>query len=280
MLRPEQYVVNFKPRHDTASVVEFAIKIPNSKQSNDGAVYDQSLGIYTGSTYIPLDAKFPKEDYERLQLASEAGDISACELARKGLLSRVEGCAKDISEKYISPPVTTNFAIMFLATEGLYAEALREPGFQERLHRQYRVIIAGPTTLSAILCSLSVGFQSADIERRSGEIHTVLSAVKTEFGKFGEVLSKVKKQLGTASRSIDMTFVRTRKMAGALNNITALPADKTNRVFELLAAGDGFGDGGSASEHEELEGEETTNSGPSEQSALIGVSDGWEDDQD
>jgi DNA recombination protein RmuC len=275
MLRPEQFIVNFKPRPDTANVVEFAIKIPNSKQSSSGELYSDSLGVYSGATYIPLDAKFPKEDYERLQLASEAGDIVNSEIARKALLQRIEGCAKDISEKYIAPPVTTNFAIMFLATEGLYAEALREPGFQERLHRQYRVIIAGPTTLSAILCSLSVGFQSADIERRSGEIHTVLSAVKTEFGKFGDVLSKVKKQLGTASRSIDATFVRTRKMAGALDSITALPADKTSRVFELLAGGAGLGVG---TDEDDSSGESgVVGDVQSEQEELVGIGDGWED---
>jgi DNA recombination protein RmuC len=151
-------------------------------------------------------------------------------------MSRIEGCAKDICNKYIAPPDTTNFGIMFLATDGLYAEALREPGFQEKLRREYHVIIAGPTTLSAILCSLSVGFQTVDIERRTSEIQMVLSAVKTEFGKFGEVLSRVKKQLGTASKSLDQTFVRTRKMEGALDGIAAMPADKTTRVFEVLGA--------------------------------------------
>jgi DNA recombination protein RmuC len=224
MLRPDQFVVNYKPRLDSGEAVEFAIKIPRSKRS-DG-----------GYTYIPLDAKFPREDYERLQLASEAGDVAGMEMARKALITRIEGCAKDICEKYIAPPETTNFGIMFLATEGLYAEALREPGFQEKLQREYRVIIAGPTTLSAILSSLSVGFQTADIERRSSEIQMVLSAVKTEFGKFGEALRLVRKQLGTASKSLDKTFARTRKMEGALDGIAAMPADKTTRVFEVLGS--------------------------------------------
>lgn len=224
MLRPDQFVINFKPRVDSSEVVEFAIKIPKSKRS-DG-----------GYTYIPIDAKFPREDYERLQLASELGDAAGMETARKALMARIEGCAKDICGKYIVPPETTNFGIMFLATEGLYAEALREPGFQERLQREYRVIIAGPTTLSAILCSLSVGFQTADIERRSSEIQMVLSAVKTEFGKFGEALRLVRKQLGTASKSLDKTFVRTRKMEGALDGIAAMPAEKTTRVFEVLGS--------------------------------------------
>lgn len=227
MLRPDQFVRNFKPKANSGETVEFAIKIPNSKRS-DG-----------GSTYIPIDAKFPREDYERLQLASEAGDVPAMEAARKGLLARIEVGAKDICNKYIAPPETTNFGIMFLATEGLYAEALRVPGFQEKLQREYHVIVAGPTTLSAILCSLSVGFQTVDIERRSSEIHMVLSAVKTEFGKFSQVLRNVKRQLGTASNSIDKTFVRTRQMEGALDGIAAMPADKTTRVFEML--GGAFG---------------------------------------
>jgi DNA recombination protein RmuC len=222
MLRPDQFVRNFKPRDDSSEVVEFAIKIPNSKRT-DGS-----------STYIPVDAKFPKEDYERLQLAHEAGNASGIESARKKLLTAIEGCAHDIGEKYVAPPHTTNFGIMFLATEGLYAEALREPGFQERLQREYRVIIAGPTTLSAILCSLSVGFQTIDIERRSHEIQMVLSAVKTEFGKFGAVIERVKKQINTASRTLDQTSVRTRKMDRALDGISAMPAEQTTRIFEYL----------------------------------------------
>lgn len=224
MLRPDQFVSNFKPKLDSPEVVEFAIKIPNSKRSDGGA------------TFIPIDAKFPKEDYERLQLASERGDTQGVEIARKALMSRLESNARDISSKYIAPPETTNFGIMFLATEGLYAEALREPGFQDKLQRQYRVIVAGPTTLSAIVCSLSVGFQTVDIERRSSEIQMVLSAVKTEFGKFGEVLRLVRKQLGTATKSLDKTFVRTRKMESALDGIAAMPADKTTRVFEVLGS--------------------------------------------
>lgn len=222
MLYPDQFVVNFQPSPDSSDAVEFAIKIPNSK------------GGAESCTYIPIDAKFPKEDYERLRLASEEGDLAGVEMARKKLLVRLEDCASDICKKYIVPPVTTSFGIMFLATEGLYAEALREPGFQERLQRECHVIIAGPTTLSAIITSLSVGFQTVAIERRSNEIRMILGAVKTEFGKFGQVLEKVKKQLGSASRSIDQTFVRTRKMEGALDSIDSMPAERTTQVFELL----------------------------------------------
>jgi len=222
MLYPDQFVVNFQPSPDSADAVEFAIKIPNSKGGGESCVY------------IPIDAKFPKEDYERLRIASEEGDLAGVESSRKRLLMRLEECASDICQKYIVPPVTTSFGIMFLATEGLYAEALREPGFQERLQREYRVIVAGPTTLSAIITSLSVGFQTVAIERRSNEIRMILGAVKTEFGKFGQVLEKVKKQLGSASRSIDQTFVRTRKMEGALDSIDSMPAERTTQVFELL----------------------------------------------
>ena len=222
MLYPDQFVVNFQPSPDSSDAVEFAIKIPSGQGGSEHCVY------------IPIDAKFPKEDYERLRLASEEGDINGVESARKRLLDRLEDCAADIGHKYVMPPVTTSFGIMFLATEGLYAEALREPGFQERLQRDYRVIIAGPTTLSAIITSLSVGFQTVAIERRSNEIRMILGAVKTEFGKFGQVLEKVKKQLGSASRSIDQTFVRTRKMEGALESIDSMPATRTTQVFELL----------------------------------------------
>ncbi len=222
MLYPDQFVVNFKPSPDSSDAVEFAIKIPNNK------------GGAESCTYIPIDAKFPKEDYERLRIASEEGDLAGAEMARKRLLARLEDCASDICKKYIVPPVTTSFGIMFLATEGLYAEALREPGFQERLQRECHVIIAGPTTLSAIITSLSVGFQTVAIERRSNEIRMILGAVKTEFGKFGQVLEKVKKQLGSASKSIDQTFVRTRKMEGALDSIDSMPAERTTQVFELL----------------------------------------------
>jgi len=151
------------------------------------------------------------------------------------LLRQVTGMAKDIHNKYIAPPFTTDFGILFLPTEGLYAEVLRQPGFQDELQRKYRVMVAGPTTLSAILSSLRVGFQTLAIEQRAHEVWTVLGAVKSEFGKFGEVLDKVKKQLNTATNTLEQTTVRTRAMERQLRKVEQLPADQAAAVLELPA---------------------------------------------
>lgn len=220
MLTPQQYCRDFSPLGN-GERVEFAVRLP--AHSNNAS----------HETFIPIDAKFPREDYERMLAASESNDHAALETARGALLRRLEDCAEEISSKYISPPVTTNFAIMFLPTEGLYAEVLREPGFQERLQRDYRVIVTGPATLSAILTSLAVGFQTLAIEQRSGEIRRVLGEVRNEFGRFALVLAKVQKQLGTASRSIDDTFRRTQRMERALRGVDSTSEPLPTEVFEV-----------------------------------------------
>ena len=221
LLTPDQYEKNVKVRPSSAEVVEFAIRLPGTGSEANTNVW------------LPIDAKFPQEDYQRLVQASEAADTNAVEQSLKALTRAVENSAKDISEKYIEPPATTDFAILFLPTEGLYAEALRQPGLLEKLQDTYRVVVAGPTTLSAILNSLRMGFRTLAIEKRSSEVWQVLAAVKTEFGKFGEVLDKVKKQLETASGTIDQTGVRTRAMERKLRDVEALPEEESSELLKL-----------------------------------------------
>lgn len=211
ILTPEQYAANVCTKEGSRETVEFAVKLPGKDEQN--------------CVWLPIDAKFPKEDYERLITASEQGDPVAVAAATKALLAGVEKMAKDISEKYIHPPVSTDFAILFLPTEGLYAEVLREPGFHDKLQHRYHVLPAGPTTLAALLNSLRVGFQTLAIEQRSHEVWMVLGAVKREFGKFGDVLEKVKRQLHTASKTLDETGVRTRALERSLREVEALPED-------------------------------------------------------
>ena len=221
MLTPDQYEKNVKVRPSSGDVVEFAIRLPGTGSEANSNVW------------LPIDAKFPQEDYQRLIQASEAADTNAVEQSLKALTRAIENSARDISEKYIEPPATTDFAILFLPTEGLYAEALRQPGLLEKLQDTYRVVVAGPTTLSAILNSLRMGFRTLAIEKRSSEVWQVLAAVKTEFGKFGEVLDKVKDQLEKASGTIDQTGVRTRAMERKLRDVEALPEEESNEVLKL-----------------------------------------------
>ena len=166
--------------------MEYAIRLPGSKEDPAQCMW------------LAIDSKFPKEDYHRLQAAADAGDPSAVQAATDALVRELRRAAKDIHDKYVNPPSTTDFGIMFLATEGLYAEALRQPAFVEELQQRYRVIVAGPTTLAAILSSLRMGFQTLAVEQRATEVWRILGAVKTEFGKFGGVLDKVKRQLDSA----------------------------------------------------------------------------------
>ena len=221
MLTPDQYEKNVKVRPSSGDVVEFAIRLPGTGSEANSNVW------------LPIDAKFPQEDYQRLIQASEAADTNAVEQSLKALTRAIENSARDISEKYIEPPATTDFAILFLPTEGLYAEALRQPGLLERLQDTYRVVVAGPTTLSAILNSLRMGFRTLAIEKRSSEVWQVLAAVKTEFGKFGEVLDKVKDQLEKASGTIDQTGVRTRAMERKLRDVEALPESESSELLKL-----------------------------------------------
>jgi DNA recombination protein RmuC len=192
---------------------------------------------------LPIDSKFPQEDYQRLIDAAEVADSDVVEKSKAALLRSIQVSARDIADKYIDPPHTTDFAIMFLPTEGLYSEVLRQPGMVEKLQHDYRVVVAGPTTLAAILNSLRMGFRTLAIEKRSSEVWTILAAVKTEFGRFETILSKVKKQLLTASNTIDKTGVRTRAMERKLRDVEALPVDESTRLLGLEEAGYSDADG-------------------------------------
>jgi DNA recombination protein RmuC len=223
ILTPEQFDTNVKTKPDSREVVEFAIRLPGPDDDPQRCVW------------LPIDAKFPQEDYLRLVEASEQGDGAAVQAATAALVRSIQDSAKDVSTKYLNPPMTTDFAILFLPTEGLYAEALRHPGLVERLQRDHRIVVAGPTTLAAVLNSLRIGFRTLAIEQRSSEVWKVLGAVKHEFGKFGGVLEKVKRQLETAGRTLDETGVRTRQMQRKLKSVEALPADAATEVLDLAA---------------------------------------------
>lgn len=224
ILTPDQFARNVRPK-EGGELVEFAVKLPGKGTEADKPVW------------LPIDAKFPKEDYERLLEAANRADTEQVKAATKALASAILKAAKDIHDKYIAPPATTDFGIMFLPTEGLYAEVLRQPGLHDELQRKYRVLVAGPTTLSAILSSLRVGFQTLVIEKRAHEVWTVLGAVKTEFGKFGGVLEKVQKQLNTASKTLDESARRSRAMERSLRSVEQLPAEQAAAVLALPEAG-------------------------------------------
>jgi len=219
-LTVDQYDKNVATVPGSKEVVEYAIKLPGS---DDG-----------DTVWLPVDSKFPVEDYERLLGAQERADVVGVDDAVRALENRLKLEGKSIREKYISPPHTTDFAIMFLPTEGLYAEVLRRPGLADFLQREHRVSIAGPTTLSAILNSLQMGFRTLAIEKRSSEVWGLLSAVKTEFGKFGEVLSKTKQQLQTVANSIGQAETRTRQMARKLKGVEALPGPQVDQLLGKL----------------------------------------------
>ncbi|HNN07370.1 MAG TPA: DNA recombination protein RmuC [Azospira sp.] len=210
VLTAEQYAENVATRPKSGDRVEFAIRLPGRESGEP--------------VWLPIDAKFPVEDYQKLVEAQERADVVAVEAAAKALEARLKDEAKTIREKYIEPPHTTDFAILYLPTEGLYAEALRRPGLVEALQRDQRVSIAGPTTLAAMLNSLQMGFRTLAIEKRSSEVWAVLGAIKTEFGKFGEALAHTRKKLQEASNSIDKAEVRTRAVTRKLKDVEALPA--------------------------------------------------------
>ncbi len=207
---PDQYAVQVATRPGSKNVVDFAIKLPGRSDS----------GV---PLWLPIDAKFPNEDYERLLDAQGRADAPGAEVAGRALEARIRLEAKSMSEKYIEPPHTTDFAILFLPTEGLYAEVLRRPGLMEGLQREHRITLAGPTTLLAMLSSLQMGFRTLALEKRSSEVWQVLGAVKTEFGKFGDVLAKVKSQTQTVLNTLDNAETRSRAMGRALKNVEALP---------------------------------------------------------
>ena len=228
---PEQYAANVETLPNSGARVEFALKLPG--QRDDGK-----------PIWLPIDAKFPREDYERLIEAQERADAPAAELAARAIETRLRLEAKSIREKYLGPPHTTDFALLFLPTEGLYAEALRRPGLTEALQREHKVMLVGPTTLLATLSSLQMGFRTLALEKRSAEVWEVLSAVKTEFGKFGDVLAKTKKKLEEASNTIDAAEVRTRAMTRRLKTVEALPEEQMSRVLQLGQAVDDEGAAG------------------------------------
>lgn len=225
ILTVSQYDTNVRTKPDSAENVEYAVRLPGPDGDSDKCVW------------LPIDSKFPQEDYQRLVDASEIGDANAVKAATTSLVRSVKSCAKDISEKYLSPPDTTDFAIMFLPTEGLYAEVLRQPGLLDELMRTHRIVVAGPTTLAAILSSLRMGFRTLAIEKRSSEVWQVLAAVKTEFGKFGGVLDTLQRQLATASKTVEATGVRTRAMERKLKDVEELPDSRSEAVLALAATG-------------------------------------------
>jgi len=221
MLTPDQFAKNMKTRDDTDERVEFAIKLPGDK---NGA-----------PVWLPIDAKFPMEHYERLASAQEKGDPAAVEAAMKTLETQLKRCAKDICEKYINPPKTTDFALMFLPSEGLYAEAIRRVGLVQNVQRDCRVTFVGPTTLAALLNSLQMGFRTLAIQKRSSEVWNLLAGVKTEFGKFGEALSAVKEKIDQASRKIEDVDVRSRAITKKLRDVEELPSNPQPLLKNLLA---------------------------------------------
>ncbi len=236
MLTIEQYAANVATNPNSNERVEFAIKLPGQGESADSP------------TWLPIDAKFPREDYERLLDAQERADVDAANLAAAALERRIREEAKNISTKYVAPPYTADFAIMFLPTEGLYAEVLRRPGLVENLQREHRVVVAGPTTLSAILNSLRMGFRTLAIEKRSSEVWQVLGAVRTEFGKFGTVLDKVRKQIDTVGNTLETTSRRSRAIERKLRGVEAATDSDTQRLLgdsALLSGPDLDADGDS-----------------------------------
>jgi DNA recombination protein RmuC len=220
VLTQDQFARNVKTREESGEHVEFAIKLPGDENGTP--------------VWLPIDAKFPTEDYQRLLTAQEQGDVVAVEDAMKSLETQLRRSAKDIFQKYINPPRTTDFAIMFLPTEGLYAEAIRRVGLVEQVQRDCRVVFAGPTTLAALLNSLQMGFRTLAIQKRSSEVWNLLAGVKTEFGKFGEALSAVKDKLDQAARHVDNVAVRSRAITKKLRDVEELPSNPQPLLRELL----------------------------------------------
>ena len=211
ILTPDQYGVNVATKKNSKERVEFAIKLPGPDSTGDAVVW------------LPIDSKFPQEDYQRLVDAQDAADKDLAEKYIKSLEMRIKAEAKAIREKYIDPPATTDFGIMFLPVEGLYAEILRRPGLSDTLQREHRIVVTGPTTLAALLNSLQMGFRTLAIEKRSSEVWQLLGTVKTQFGQFGDVLAKTKKKLQEASNTIDQAEVRTRVIERKLEKVQLVP---------------------------------------------------------
>ena len=209
----EQYSKNIATRPNSRDIVEFAIRLPGQEDGKP--------------VWLPIDAKFPVEDYQRLTDAQDRADLQEIESAAKALETRIKAEAKTIREKYIEPPYTTDFAILFLPTEGLYAEVLRRQGLLELLQNDFRVTVAGPSTFSAMLNSLQMGFKTLSIEKRSSQIWSTLGQVKTEFSKFGEAIEATKKRLDAASKQFEAVDIRTRKINRALSNVEAVSSNSS-----------------------------------------------------
>ena len=220
IMAPEQYEANVKTKKGSNDHVEFAIKLPG--KDDEGNV-----------VYLPVDAKFPQEDYVRLQTAYDEGDITGIETANKALVQSIKKFAKDIRDKYIDPPNTTDFGIMFLPIEGLFAEVVRQPEVVALLQREYKIIVTGPTTLAAMLNSLQMGFKTLAIQKRSSEVWQILGAVKNEFGKFGDVLEKAQKKINEANKELDnLVGTRTRLMLSKLRKVEELPAKESVKLID------------------------------------------------
>jgi DNA recombination protein RmuC len=224
VLTADQFAKNVQTRDETSERVDFAIKLPGDE---NGA-----------PVWLPIDSKFPTEDYQRLLAAQDKGDVDLIDGAMKGLETQLKKSAKDICSKYINPPRTTDFALMFLPTEGLFAEAIRRVGLVEQVQRDCRVIFAGPTTLAALLNSLQMGFRTLAIQKRSSEVWNLLAGVKTEFGKFGEALSSVKDKLDQAARKMEDVDIRSRAITRKLRDVEELPDNPQPLLPELLSGAD------------------------------------------
>lgn len=221
MLSPEQYDSNVKTRKNATEFVEFAIKLPGKDGGKE-------------PVYLPIDAKFPKDVYEQYVDAYEAGDVSLMESTSKQLENTLKRMAKDIHDKYIEPPFTTDFAIMFLPFESIYAEVIRRTSLMETLQKEYKIVVTGPTTLGAILNSLQMGFRTLAIQKRTSEVWSVLGAVKTEFGKFGGMLEKVQKNLQSAGDQLEEVMgKRTRAIERKLRQVEALPAEESRKMISF-----------------------------------------------
>lgn len=225
LLAPEQYDKNAVTKQGSADRVEFAIKLPGREDSKE-------------SVYLPIDCKFPIEDYQRMLDAQDTGDNQVFQDSAKALITRIKVEAKSIHEKYIDPPHTTDFAIMYLPIEGLFAEVLRNPGLMETIQQNYRVIISGPTTLTALLNSLQMGFRTLAIQKRSSEVWELLGAIKTQFGTFGDLLQKTQKKLQEASNSIDTAARKSRTIERKLRTVEALPTTEAALMLPELAGSD------------------------------------------
>jgi DNA recombination protein RmuC len=223
ILAPEQFERNFSPAGN-AERVEFAIRLPGAGQA---------------PVWLPVDAKFPAETYQRLTAAAEEGDAAAVERCSRELETVIKSCARTFSSKYLLPPRTTDFGIIFLATEGLYAETLRRPGLAECLQRDFRVVLAGPTTFAALLNSLQMGFRTLAIQQRSGEVWKLLGDVKAQFGKYSDVLANIRKRLDQAVQTVDDAAVRTRVIERKLKDVETAEELPPGAGLRLVAGSDG-----------------------------------------